>query len=105
MGKDADYWLAIGRRLEIEVVAPVDLELAGVQARFTALLPQFGGPAGMIVDANWSAIEPHASALTAAGYGYSCVEAGDAANANLPIAMLADWGWTSSAPKPGWLTA
>ena len=103
MASDADYWLEIGRRLGIEVVAPAHLELSGVEACFTALLPQFGGAAGMIVDANWSAIEPHASALIAAGYGYSCAKAGDPTDADLPIAMLADWTWTSSAPMPEWL--
>lgn len=105
MGNDADYWLEIGRRLGIEVVAPANLKVSGVEARFTALLPQFGGEAGMIVDANWSAIEPHASALTAAGYGFSCVGAGDATNPDSAIEMLADWGWTSVEPKPAWLTA
>ena len=102
MGADAEYWHEIGRRLGIEVVAPVRLVLSGAEARFTALLPQFGGPAGMIVDADWSAIAPHASALSLAGYGYSCVGTGDV-SAKPPIAMFADWGWTSAEPKPEWL--
>jgi hypothetical protein len=105
MGSDADYWLEIGRRLGIEVVAPAQVELSGVVARFTALLPQFGGAKGMIVDANWSAIEPHAPALVAAGYGFSCVQAGDAMDPDCPTEMLADWGWTSDAPQPEWLTS
>ena len=103
MGNDAGYWNEIGRRLGIEVVAPAYVEVSGVEACFTALLPQFGGVAGMIVDANWSAIEPHKSALIAAGYVYSCVRAGDPKGEHLPIEMLADWGWTSDQPKPDWL--
>jgi hypothetical protein len=102
MGTEAEYWLEVGRRLGIEVVAPVSLVLSGVEARFTALMPQFGGTAGIVVDADWNAIAHHASALSAAGYGYSCVDAGDA-SADLPIGMLADWGWTSAQPKPEWL--
>jgi len=59
----------------------------------------------MVIDANWRAIEPYASNLIAAGYGYSCVAPGDATDPDLPIEMLADWGWTSPLPKPEWLTA
>ena len=102
MSTDADYWLDVGRQLGIEVIAPCRLVLSGVETRFTALLPQFGGAVGMVVDADWSAIAPHASALSAAGYGYSCVAAGDASGAP-PTDMLADWGWTSSQTKPEWL--
>jgi hypothetical protein len=108
---DADLWLELGRRLGIEVIAPVEIEFAGIKAHFTALLPQFGAPSGMIVDADWKAIEPHKSALLAAGYGYSCVGAGDAADVDDFDAMasaremLADWGWSSNSPKPHWLEA
>ena len=109
MSAEADYWLDLAHRLGIEVIAPIEIELSGVQAPFTALLPQFGAPAGMVVDADWNAIEPHQSALVAAGYGYSCVGAGDLAELDDPevIAstreMLADWGWSSASPKPDWL--
>src|SRR3954462_12722818 len=99
MKTDANCWLEFGRRLGIEVIAPVEIELAGVKAHFTALLPQFGAPAGMIVDADWDKIEPHKSALLAAGYGFSCVSAGDTADLDYPQRMaaaremLADWRW------------
>jgi len=111
METDANYWLELGRRLDIEVLAPVEIELSGVKAHFTALLPQFGAPAGMIVDADWEAIEPHKSALLAAGYGFSCASAGDPARFDDPeeIAsareMLADWSWSSTSPRPDWLRA
>jgi hypothetical protein len=109
MSKDSCHWLELGRRFGIEVIAPVEIELAGAKAQFAALLPQFGAPSGMIVDADWKVIEPHKSALLSAGYGYSCVVAGDPAEFNDPeilaIAgeMLADWGWSSASPKPEWL--
>jgi hypothetical protein len=109
MSNDTDHWLELGRRLGIEVIAPVEIELEGEKARFTALLPQFGAPSGMILDADWEVIEPHKSALLAAGYGYSCVGARDAAAFDDPETldvtgeMLADWGWSSASPKPEWL--
>jgi hypothetical protein len=105
MGNDADYWVEIGRRLGIEVIAPANLKVPGIETQFTALLPQFGAASGMVVDADWNAIEPHRAALTAAGYGYSCVTAGDAADTDSVTEMLADWGWTSASPKPDWLAA
>jgi hypothetical protein len=109
MSTDAQHWLELGWRLGIEVIAPVELDLAGVKADFTALLPQFGAPAGMIVDADWAKIEPHTSALLAAGYAYSCVDGREAADFDDPEVlactgeMLADWGWSSDSAKPEWL--
>lgn len=109
MGTDENGWMEFGRRLGIRVLAPAEIDLGGVKARFTALLPQFGGPAGMVVDADWSVIGPHSDALSASGYGYSCVGArkpenfDDAEATAAAREMLADWGWTSAAPKPAWL--
>ena len=107
MDLDAEHWLELGRRLGIEVIAPVEIELAGGKARFTALLPQFGAPSGMIVDADWSAIEPHTVALAEAGFGYSCVGAGNDLDNPEAVAasreMLADWGWSGASPAPDWL--
>ena len=108
METDAKYWLEIGRRFGIEVIAPVQIELAGTKALFTALLPQFGAPAGMVVDADWDKIEPHKSSLLTAGYGFSCVSV-SRADLNHPEGMasaremLADWSWSSPTPKPDWL--
>jgi len=101
MTTDADYWLGLASRLGIEIVAPFNLELAGVKMHFTALFPQFGAPAGMVVDADWAAIQPHQSSLLAAGYGFSCA-APPKPDANIDE-MLSDWGWSSPLPKPDWL--
>jgi hypothetical protein len=109
MESDANYWRELGRRLGVTVVAPVEIELFGSKATFTALLPDFGAPCGMVVDADWGMIEPHESALLAAGYGFSCVSAGNVAYFDDPEAiesvceMLADWSWSSASPKPNWL--
>jgi len=85
-------------------VAPFNLELDGVQMHFTALLPQFGAPAGMVVDADWNVIAPHRHRLLAAGYGFSCVGPGEPTDDVLDGSeMLSDWGWTSASPKPAWL--
>jgi len=101
MATDAENWIVVARRLGIEIVAPFNVELSGAQAQFTALLPQFGAPAGMVVDADWATIQPHQSSLRAAGYGYSCVEPPEP-DANIDE-MLSDWGWSASSPKPDWL--
>jgi hypothetical protein len=106
---DVIYWREFGRSLGVEVLAPVEIELAGARARFTALLPQFGAPNGMLVDADWDAISPHKSALLKAGYGFSCVGAGDSSRFDDPEGiesarkMLGDWGWTNTASEPDWL--
>jgi hypothetical protein len=49
MESEAEYWLDLGRRLDIEVIAPFALDLGSLQVQFTALLPQFGAPRGMAV--------------------------------------------------------
>jgi hypothetical protein len=109
MKTDADCWLDLAHRLGIEIIAPFNLELSGVRVKFTALLPQFGAPAGMVVDADWSNIDPHQSSLLAAGYGFSCVGPGDPTDLDDPEQMaatremLADWGWSGASPKPDWL--
>jgi hypothetical protein len=104
MKTDADRWLDLAHRLGIEIVAPFNVELAGVQMHFTALLPQFGATSGMVIDANWVVIEPHLTSFLAAGYGFSCVGPGDAADDIVDAhEMLSDWGWTSASPKPDWL--
>jgi hypothetical protein len=103
MKSTAEHWRELGSRLGIEVIAPCELELDGRRVGFTALLPQFGAPRGMVVDADYDVIEPHRSSLLAAGYGYSCCELRDNAGEDPPIEMLADWGWSGESPKPNWL--
>jgi hypothetical protein len=101
MTTDADNWIAVAHRLGIDIIAPFHVELSGVQAQFTALLPQFGAQAGMVVDANWDTIQPHQSSLLAAGYGFSCAGAPEAEHSIDD--MLSDWGWSGRLPKPDWL--
>ena len=96
-------WLDAAAELGIEVVALAQIVLNGQPAIFTALIRQLGGPAGMIVDPSWLALEPHVDALAAAGFGYSCVELGDADQRGL-VEVLRDWTWTDpDSSKPRWL--
>lgn len=104
MTSEAACWLDLGKRLGIEIVAPFELSLTGVRVRFTALLPQFGAPRGMVVDSDSDTIGQHGKELIAAGYGFSCVGCNGSQDDLEPArGMLADWGWTSDLPKPDWL--
>lgn len=88
----------IAAALGVEVVAPFDVALGDGRATFTALLPRFGGRAGMVVDANWSGTKPPADALVAAGYGRSCISvAGSAPDETKKVPT--DRGWNGIAPS------
>lgn len=100
---ETTYWERLGDHLEIEVVSPFVFESGQGPVEFTALLPQFGAPRGMVVDADFDIIGPHADALWKAGYGYSCCAGGEYDDTNPPLDMLRDWGWSSTKPKPDWL--
>ncbi|HEY8571837.1 hypothetical protein [Phenylobacterium sp.] len=70
-------WLAAGRRLGLEVIAPCQLILSnGSKLEATALV-KVGPPKGMVVDPAWSVLEPHAHQLVAEGFGYSAVTIGE----------------------------
>lgn len=104
MASEVECWWDLGRRLGIEVIAPIELQLGGVQVHFTALLPQFGGRRGMVVDNDSDTIWQHRSELVGAGYGYSCVGCAHQPDDLEPgREMLADWGWASDLPEPEWL--
>jgi hypothetical protein len=99
----ADFWRQLGNHLGIEVVSPFVFESDQGLVEFTALLPQFGAPRGMVVDGDWEVMGPHADALSDAGYGFSCCEGGEYDDNDPPLDMLRDWGWSGTAPKPDWL--
>jgi len=103
MESEAEYWLDLGRRLGVEVVAPFELEVGSLRVHFTALLPQFGAPRGMIVDSDMDSLWAHRKTLDEAGYGFSCVEGSGPADFDVEREMLSDWGWNSESPKPDWI--
>ena len=70
-------WHAAAKRGGFEVIAPCEIVLSdGAILRATALV-MVGAPRGMIVDPEWSAIQPHAERLLADGFGYSVVTIDD----------------------------
>jgi hypothetical protein len=98
-----DYWQQLGKHLGIEVVSPFVFNSPQGSVEFTALLPQFGAPRGMVVEGDWGALEPFADELCDRGFGFSCCEGGKYEDADPPLDMLRDWGWSSAAGKPDWL--
>jgi hypothetical protein len=102
MSNQVDRWRELASRLRFEVIAPATIRLLDGSATFTALLPQFGGNAGMIADPDWETISPYADALFTLGYGYSAVEIGDGPDYESAKEMLRDWGWSAAGPKPSW---
>jgi hypothetical protein len=91
MSMDPDQigkWRAAGLRAGFEVIAPCKIVLSdGSKVEATALV-KVGPPAGMVVDPEWSVLEPHAEQLVADGFGYSTVTIGDDDLGEL----LRDWG-------------
>jgi hypothetical protein len=104
MTSEAECWLNLGRRLGVEVVAPIEVRVGGDQMHFTALLPQFGAPLGMLVDSDSDLMWGRRDELVAARYGFSCVVCTESEiDLESVREMLADWGWSSDQPKPDWL--
>ena len=82
-------WLAAGERIGFEVTAPCKLVLSdGATLKATALV-KVGPPKGMVIDPEWSVLEPYAEQLVGDGFGYSAVTIGDD-DADLTD-MLRDW--------------
>lgn len=102
MSDQASLWNALACRLGIKVSAPATVHLADKSVTFTALLPQFGGKSGIIVDPDWEVISPHADALLKLGHGFSAVELGSGGDDERFKEMLRDWGWSADEPKPSW---
>lgn len=98
-----ELWKQLAERLGIVTVAPFDREIRGQSIRFAALLPQFGGSAGLVADPRWEAIEPYVEALTEAGFGYSAVTLDETIDDESARDMLRDWKWSGVAEAPDWL--
>jgi hypothetical protein len=103
MDDAAESWLLQAAALGIEVVSPFEVELGGRHAVFAAMIRDFGGSPGIVVDPAWSVIEPHVDALVEAGFGYSCLEMEGNEIGDL-IEVLRDWTWTGPRERrPSWL--
>ena len=100
MTSQIEQWRRVSNALGIVVQSPAMIVIEGRALTFTALLPDFGAPKGLIADPEWEAIGPHAAVLIANGFGYSCVAIEETSDF---LAMLRDWGWAAKKPKPEWL--
>ena len=105
----SSYWQQAGRLLGFVVEAPYVVMLAdGLSLKFSARLPDFGAPSGMLLSDAYGHFAPHANELARAGYGYSVLDASanEAFIRGDVIELLQDWGWSSSSTcAPVWFNA
>lgn len=66
-------WRAAGLREGVEVISPFTVTLSNGSTLEATALVKVGPPRGMVVDPEWSVLEPHAEQLVADGFGYSAV--------------------------------
>ncbi|QXQ06379.1 hypothetical protein KX816_19875 [Sphingosinicellaceae bacterium] len=102
MVAQSELWKRLAEHLGIVAVAPVELEIKGQRLSFAALLPQFGGRAGLVADPSWEVIEPHVEWLVGAGLAYSAVTLDDTVDDESARDMLRDWAWTGDGAAPDW---
>ncbi len=103
MHAQSELWKQLAERLNIVAVAPVELEIRGQRLAFAALLPQFGGSAGLVADPRWEAIEPYVDGLIEAGFGYSAVTLDETVDDESARDMLRDWTWSGAGIAPDWV--
>lgn len=98
-----EQWRTVATVLGLQFVAPVSLPLSdGTQWEFAALLPQFGGERGMLVDVEHSAAV--FDAAVAGGYGISSMlaERRHPIDPQDYVECLVDWGWVGPGAAPAW---
>ena len=95
-----EQWRLVSQALGIAFVAPFSIELG---LEFACLLPEFGSPKGMLIDARHNAT----AFKSAIEHGYGC-------SSMLPetrlvvqpsdyVECLQDWGWAvANRPPPSW---
>ncbi len=103
-------WQFAQRELQIRVTAPFNFSVAETTHDCIAFLPDFGGPAGMVIDAiSPSTFRPPPAVLAAAekaGYYWSLINVATYRRfeAETFKEALRDWGYTGPAPlQPEWL--
>ncbi len=90
-------WRTVGSHLGIAVISPCEIALSDGSRFKAAALIHVGPPNGMVVDPEWTTLEPHADRLIADGFGYSAVTIDD--DPSNVVEMLKDWGWTEPQPS------
>lgn len=83
--------------LGIQIVIPFSLTVCGnIRIDAQALLPQLGGPRGMIVVSRYDDLNGAAAQLDGLGYGYSVLDEPtpeEKFDLESQIEMFTDWGW------------
>ena len=79
-------------KYNIEVQSPFTLIVKNKKHTFQCLIKGYGAPNGMIVDEDYSKIEPISNYLINLGYGYSCFEILCPSNIEGFQEVLDDWG-------------
>jgi hypothetical protein len=94
-----------GRELGIRVIIGCEVEIdPRRRVVVDALLPQLGGPKGMVVVHDAQDIRSVANELTKLGYGYSVMsEPSDEYDLEVYIEVFKDWGWAVEEAKPDWM--
>jgi hypothetical protein len=102
---EVQFWKLAAKDLNLEIEAPFQFEFpSGAQIQASALVKYFGGPRGMVVDAAYSILEPHTTALIENGFGFSACGTPESYDRDDMIEVLADWEWSGPPDlKPGWL--
>ena len=102
----ASYWKHAGDLLGFTVEAPYVVVLPeGESITCSARLPDFGAKRGMLLSDNYEDFASYASALVAAGYGYTVLSTprSNSADPEDIVDVLQDWGWSASSQRPAWL--
>lgn len=95
------------KELELSIVAPFSLKISNIELRAVALLPQLGGPKGMIILGNNNEYPDFGVEILKLGYSYSTLDeplSGEIFDLEVYIEMFSDWGWGwAEASKPAWM--
>jgi hypothetical protein len=59
---------------ELQVTHPVDIEVDGKSHKLQYLIKGSGDGLGLVVDKDWTKLEPIADALSELGYGVECYD-------------------------------
>ena len=100
-------WREAARDLGLRVEVPFALVLpSGATVVARLLLRDFGATNGMLIVTDYSAVQPYAQAVIAAGFGYSTLpdpRPGEKYERQSFVEMLLDWGWSGAEhDRPHW---
>ncbi len=108
MNTQQDFLARACEDLGIRIVSPYDLELdEGAKIMAIALLPDLGGPKGMLIVKHFDALVGHTDHLVECGFSYSVLDdplPNEAFDCESYKEMFRDWGWGNDKTKtPQWM--